>query len=323
MRSVTKWLMLFCLLVVGQGAWAQSSRTDTYVYTDPQGTPLAEADANGNITATFDYTPYGSTALGTPPNGPGYTGHVNDPETNLVYMQARYYDPVTGHFLSTDPVIPAAGNAFRFNRYDYALDNPIRNIDPNGKDPCQSCDDISGVSYFLGSQLRTSGIVRQGYITDSAKLDRADREGRTNLKDEARSETPSMVRRVVAAVRPSTQPKEGSGGRANATNESANAAGEGMRIAGNTMLVAGAALSAYDVATSQNKTRSLAAAGGAMLGGIGGGEGGAWGCGIAGLFIAGPPGAAVGAIVGGLGGSAAGAHYGSQATTKLYDKVAN
>lgn len=27
----------------------------TYIYTDPQGTPLAEADASGNITATFDY----------------------------------------------------------------------------------------------------------------------------------------------------------------------------------------------------------------------------------------------------------------------------
>jgi hypothetical protein len=49
--------------------------------------PLAEADANGNITKTYDHTPYGTTVLGTPPNGVGYTGHVNDPETNLVYMQ--------------------------------------------------------------------------------------------------------------------------------------------------------------------------------------------------------------------------------------------
>ena len=33
--------------------------TVIYVYTDPQGTPLAEADANGNITARFDHTPHG------------------------------------------------------------------------------------------------------------------------------------------------------------------------------------------------------------------------------------------------------------------------
>ena len=106
--------------------------TVTYVYTDPQGTPLAEADASGNITATFDYAPYGSQALGTPPSGPGYTGHVNDPDTGLVYMQARYYDPVVGRFLSVDPVGPAPGNAFNFNRYGYANNNPVMNIDPTG-----------------------------------------------------------------------------------------------------------------------------------------------------------------------------------------------
>jgi len=104
---------------------------------------LAEADANGNITKTFDYAPYGTTALGTPPSGPGYTGHVNDPETNLVYMQARYYDPATGHFLSTDPASPTSGNTFNFNRYAYANNNPIHNVDPDGR--CAdgaSCDQM-------------------------------------------------------------------------------------------------------------------------------------------------------------------------------------
>jgi RHS repeat-associated protein len=108
--------------------------TVTYVYSDPQGTPLAEADANGNITATFDYRPYGAQALGSAPNGPGYTGHVNDPDTGLVYMQARYYDPLIGRFLSSDPVGPSAGNLFKFNRYNYANGNPIANLDPDGRD---------------------------------------------------------------------------------------------------------------------------------------------------------------------------------------------
>jgi RHS repeat-associated protein len=139
MRSMKKLLMLLCLLVVGRGAWAQSAGTVTYVYSDPQGTPLAEADASGNITATFEYTPYGTYAPtgtsnpGPTPNGPGYTGHVNDPETNLVYMQARYYDPATGHFLSIDSVDPEAGNSFNFNRYTYAENNPVIRIDPDGR----------------------------------------------------------------------------------------------------------------------------------------------------------------------------------------------
>lgn len=123
--------------------------TVTYIYTDPQGTPLAEADINGNITATFDYTPYGSQALGTAPSGPGYTGHVNDQDTGLVYMQARYYDPATGRFLSVDPSGPAAGNAFNFSRYAYANNNPATNIDPNGKNATKSYNVDGSISIQL------------------------------------------------------------------------------------------------------------------------------------------------------------------------------
>lgn len=107
--------------------------TVTYVYSDPQGTPLAEADANGNIIATFDYRPYGAQALGTPPAGPGYTGHVNDPDTGLVYMQARYFDPEVGRFLSVDPIGPTAGDGYNFNRFSYANDNPVNNLDKDGR----------------------------------------------------------------------------------------------------------------------------------------------------------------------------------------------
>lgn len=128
--GLSKWLG--CLLVL-LPCFAAHAGTVTYVYTDPQGTPLAEADAQGNITARFDYAPYGSVAMGAPPNGPGYTGHVNDPDTGFVYMQARYYDPVTARFLSVDPKTPAAGNSFNFNRYTYANNNPVVNIDPDGR----------------------------------------------------------------------------------------------------------------------------------------------------------------------------------------------
>jgi RHS repeat-associated protein len=126
-------IVLLGLLLVTTAWTSAHAGTVTYYYTDPQGTPLAEADAQGNITATFDYRPYGSQALGTPPKGPGYTGHVNDPDTGLVYMQARYYDPVVGRFLSADPVPPEAGNAFNLGRYSYANNNPLRFIDPDGK----------------------------------------------------------------------------------------------------------------------------------------------------------------------------------------------
>lgn len=160
-RGIAGKLVFQLLLMLACGALhAQSQGTVTYVYTDPQGTPLAETDANGNVTKTFDYTPYGTTALGTPPNGPGYTGHVNDPETNLVYMQGRYYDHATGHFLSVDPVAPTAGNSFKFNRYDYANNNPIVNVDPDGRETGQAYAAI----------YRADGGVPQTYISPDDKV---------------------------------------------------------------------------------------------------------------------------------------------------------
>jgi RHS repeat-associated protein len=64
----------------------------------------------------------------------GFTGHVNDVDTGLTYMQQRYYDPVAGRFLSIDPVTTDANTGGSFNRYAYANNSPYRYIDPDGRD---------------------------------------------------------------------------------------------------------------------------------------------------------------------------------------------
>ena len=55
----------------------------------------------------------------------GFTGHVNDGDTGLVYMQQRYYDPLAGRFLSVDPVTTSAKDGSLFGRYHYANNNPF------------------------------------------------------------------------------------------------------------------------------------------------------------------------------------------------------
>jgi RHS repeat-associated protein len=133
-RSASGWLLwlliAWALLVAGV---VQAADTVTYYYTSPQGTVLAKADSAGNVISTSDYRPYGSQALGTPEQGPGYTGHVNDVDSGLVYMQARYYDPEIGRFLSTDSASTTPGSVSAFNRYVYAKNNPVLNIDPDGR----------------------------------------------------------------------------------------------------------------------------------------------------------------------------------------------
>lgn len=113
----------------------------TYYVTDAQGTVVATMNGKAQVIHEAAYRPYGKQAKGSPQDGPGYTGHVNDAATGLVYMQQRYYDPEVGQFLSPDPVVPAPGNVFNFGRYVYANDNPVRFIDLDGRSV--TCDDSS------------------------------------------------------------------------------------------------------------------------------------------------------------------------------------
>ena len=190
----TAWIAS-CLLL---GAFAHAD-TITYVYTDPQGTPLAKADANGNVIATYDYTPYGVIALGTPPNGPAYTGHVNDPTTNLVYMQARYYDPAVGRFLSRDPIGQKGG----FNDYAYADNNPITHADPTGLCADHYTDGSCKVN--VDSDTGKSGVAA-GKLLESVlnKYDRAinalrDKD-KFNIRDHNRKVIGSMTGKEIKQV---------------------------------------------------------------------------------------------------------------------------
>lgn len=117
-----------------------------FVHTDALGSPVAHTNAAGAELNRTKYEPYGYTAAGTKPgvaaaglattgSAIGFTGHVNDPETDLVYMQQRYYDPVAGRFLSIDPVVTDANTGGSFNRYAYAINNPYKYVDPDGRNP--------------------------------------------------------------------------------------------------------------------------------------------------------------------------------------------
>ena len=90
------------------------------------------------------YEAYGNTAAGTVPTGLGFTGHVNDADTGLVYMQQRYYDPIAARFLSVDPIVTDANTGNKFNLYEYANNNPYRYTDPDGRDNIEDETHVGG-----------------------------------------------------------------------------------------------------------------------------------------------------------------------------------
>lgn len=113
-----------------------SSERVRYAVADSLGSPILQVDQAGNVLSEAHYKPYGETEE-EKKEDIGYTGHMEDTDLGLTYMQARYYDPVVGRFLSNDPVGAlghlAEGNIQGFNRYAYANNSPYNFIDPDGR----------------------------------------------------------------------------------------------------------------------------------------------------------------------------------------------
>jgi RHS repeat-associated protein len=103
-----------------------------YLHTDHLGGTSKETNAAGQLIKTERYEPFGKDADGSAPTGLGYGGHYQD-ASGLIYMGARYYDPLTGRFISPDPVGTSTFDGSNFNRYWYADNNPYTNYDPDGR----------------------------------------------------------------------------------------------------------------------------------------------------------------------------------------------
>jgi RHS repeat-associated protein len=106
--------------------------TVTYTHTGAQGSVVALTDQDRNVLERREFEPYGLPSSSID-GEPGYTGHVHDSDSGLVYMQQRYYDPVVGRFLSVDPDPVRTDTAWNFNRYAYANNSPYNYVDPDGR----------------------------------------------------------------------------------------------------------------------------------------------------------------------------------------------
>jgi len=62
---------------------------------------------------------------------------MQDAESGLLYLRARYYDPAIGRFISADPYLGRMAEPVTQNRYIYVHNNPLLYSDPSGN--CPNC----------------------------------------------------------------------------------------------------------------------------------------------------------------------------------------
>ena len=125
-----------------------------YLFADMLGSVRAVTDAAGAVDECYDYLPFGRMLsaddngrdeLGCHPPSPDialdsgvsqkFTGQVRDEETRLDYFGARYYSAPEGRFTAVDPSMLSSilSDPQSWNRYVYAINNPLRYVDPNGE----------------------------------------------------------------------------------------------------------------------------------------------------------------------------------------------
>jgi len=122
-----------------------------YMHGNHLGSMTLLTDEAGDVVEQARYYPFGDYRLS--PTAPftntegitdiGFTGHRQDnlgwENTGLIYMGARYYDPLLRRFISADTIVADGENSLAYNRYAYVYNNPVNMVDPTGH--CAMADD--------------------------------------------------------------------------------------------------------------------------------------------------------------------------------------
>ncbi|KAJ8984541.1 hypothetical protein NQ317_006827 [Molorchus minor] len=119
----------------------ETSEQRFYVASDQNGSPLALFDINGNLIKEIRRTPFGNIILDTNPDfylPVDFHGGILDPNSKLIYIGKRLYDPVVGQWmtpaweqLAMKLTTPTDVFIYRFHNNDPINANPVINYMTN------------------------------------------------------------------------------------------------------------------------------------------------------------------------------------------------
>jgi RHS repeat-associated protein len=161
---------------------ASYSGDTAFIHSDWLGTERARRFYYNQVTQNCTSNPFGD-ALACAnagsliyPSPRHFTGKQHDIESSLDYFGARYYNSAEGRFTSADPkpgILKLLQNPQDLDLYSYVVNNPLSNIDPDGKDWKQAIADLFNglhVSFSAGFGAAKEGKVLGSGAKASAQI---------------------------------------------------------------------------------------------------------------------------------------------------------
>ena len=152
-----------------------------FLHRDHLASVRAVTDMAGALVEATGYAAFGerlNVGFQTPK---GYIGERYDTETGLLYLNARYHDPVFGRFISPDDLDPVA-EGVGTNRYAYAANDPVNASDPNGHQEAnvdlvlakamgeaESAEDTAKILHQYAKSKDALGVIDALEATDRAR----------------------------------------------------------------------------------------------------------------------------------------------------------
>ncbi len=134
---------------------------NTYLYVkNLQGDVIGILDELADIVCDYHYDAWGQCTISIPAglsddaielankNPIRYRGYYYDTETELYYLQSRYYNPEWGRFVNGDGYASTGLSSTAKNMFAYCLNNPVNYSDPSGcfpEDFCIKCKKVHHV----------------------------------------------------------------------------------------------------------------------------------------------------------------------------------
>jgi RHS repeat-associated protein len=144
------------IYVYGQGLISVGSKDISsdrkYLLEDGLGNIRFTTNSSGSKRDQMDFDPFGN-LYKSPFFGDSsfqFKGEYTHDATGLVFMRARWYDPITGRFISRDPIRGALTLPQTQNPYAFAVNNPANVSDPSGKF-IETAWDVANLAYDVAT----------------------------------------------------------------------------------------------------------------------------------------------------------------------------